>query len=109
MHDFVESGNFGVAGVADSGPLRRVWRNAYPFIVVGLLWEAVAHLGIFPVQFFPPLESVGAAFVRLSASGVLPHHAFDTLVRLSVGFALAACAGIAAGGLFWRARPAPAI
>jgi len=38
----------------------------------------------------------------LRASGVLPHHAFDTLVRLTAGFALAACVGIAAGVLMGR-------
>src|SRR5215831_4713449 len=67
------------SSVADSGPLRRVWRNAYPFIVVGLLWEAVARLGIFPVQFFPPLESVGAAFVRLSL--IVAAALYETLAR----------------------------
>ena len=62
--------------------------------MVGALWEAVAHLGFFPAQFFPPLETIAAAFVRLTLNGVLPHHAFDTLVRLIAGFALAAGAGV---------------
>ena len=106
MHDVVESGRFAAAGSRDSRFFRRAWRNTYPFIVVGALWEAVAHLGIFPVQFFPPLESIAAALARLSASGVLPHHAFDTLVRLTAGFALAACVGIAAGVLMGRSRRA---
>lgn len=104
MHDVVE--NFAAAGVRDSHPFWRAWRNTYPFIVVGALWEAIAHLGIFPVQFFPPLESIAAAFARLCASGVLPHHAFDTLIRLTAGFALAACVGIAAGVLMGRSRRA---
>jgi len=103
MHDVVEN----LAGVgARDNRFWRVWRNAYPFIIVGALWEAVAHLGIFPVQFFPPLETIGAAFARLTASGVLPHHAFDTLLRLTAGFALAACVGIAAGVLMGRSRRA---
>jgi NitT/TauT family transport system permease protein len=106
MHDVVESGSFGAVGVGNSRPFRRAWRNTYPFIVVGALWEAIAHLGIFPVQFFPPLEAIAAAFARLCASGVLPHHAFDTLVRLTVGFALAACVGITAGVLMGRSRRA---
>src|SRR4029077_18770797 len=101
MHDLVE--NFAGIGARDS-PLRRAWRNAYPFIMVGGLWEAVARLCVCPVQFFPPLETIGAAFARLTASGVLPHHAFDTLLRLTAGFAVAACVRIAAG-----ARPGPVV
>jgi NitT/TauT family transport system permease protein len=106
MHDVIESGNIGAAGARESGLFRRAWRNTYPFLVVGALWEAVAHLGIFPAQFFPPLETIAATFARLSISGVLPHHALDTLVRLIVGFALAACMGVAAGVLMGRSRRA---
>src|ERR1700745_1069966 len=102
MHDVVE--NFLGAGARDSH-FWRAWRNAYPFIIVGPLWETVAHLAIFPVLFFPPLETIGAALARLTASGVLPHHALDTLVRLTAAFALAACVGIAAGVLMGRSRP----
>ena len=104
MHDVLERGSF--APTRGSGAFWRAWRNAYPFIVVGALWEAVAHLGVFPAQFFPPLETIAAAFARLCASGVLPHHAFDTLIRLSVGFALAGCLGITAGVLMGRSRRA---
>jgi ABC-type nitrate/sulfonate/bicarbonate transport system permease component len=90
----------------DAGPLRRATRNAFPFVVVGALWEAVAHLGPFPAQFFPSLETVAATFVRLTLNGVLPHHALDTLIRLSAGFALAALAGVTIGILMGRSRRA---
>ncbi len=89
-----------------TGALRRVLRNAFPFIVVGAVWEAVAHLGLFPAQFFPSLETIAGAFVRLTLSGVLPHHAFDTLIRLIAGFALAAIAGVSIGVLMGRSRRA---
>ena len=85
---------------------RVVARNAFPFIVVGGAWEIVAHLGIFPPRLFPPLEAVAATFVQLTAKGILPHHAFDTLVRLLVGFALAAVAGVAIGIAMGRIRAA---
>src|SRR5262249_30322313 len=68
MHDVVE--NFTADGARDSQLIWRAWRNTHPFIVVGALWEAVAHLGIFPAQFFPPLETIAAAFARLSASRI---------------------------------------
>jgi NitT/TauT family transport system permease protein len=86
--------------------LRVAARTAFPFLVVGLLWEITAHLGVFPRRLFPPLEEIGAAFVRLTASGILPHHVFDTLVRLTAGFALAAVVGVAIGFAMGRSRRA---
>ena len=81
-------------------------RNAFPFIVVLGLWEIVAHLGVFPPRLFPPLEEVAAAFVRLTRSGILPHHVLETLLRLMVGFALAAATGVAIGFAMGRSRRA---
>jgi NitT/TauT family transport system permease protein len=94
------------APILETGALRRTARNVFPFVVVGALWEAAAHSGLFPARFFPPLEAIGAVFVRLTASGVLPHHALDTLLRLMAGFALAALAGITIGVLMGRSRRA---
>jgi NitT/TauT family transport system permease protein len=87
-------------------PWRRAWQNIFPFIVVGGIWEIVAHLGLFPRRLFPPLEAVARAFIRLTLSGVLPHHALDTLLRLSAGFALAAIVGVTIGILMGRSRRA---
>jgi NitT/TauT family transport system permease protein len=87
----------------------RLWiiaRTAFPFLVVGLLWEITAHLGVFPRKLFPPLEEVAATLVRLMAAGILPHHALDTLVRLIAGFALAAAFGVAIGFAMGRSRRA---
>ena len=105
MHDLVDS--IATAPIAvDAGPFRRVARYAFPFVVVGALWEAVAHLGLFPAQFFPSLEAIAAVFVHLTLNGVLPHHAFDTLVRLTAGFALATLAGVSIGIVMGRSRRA---
>ena len=41
----------------------------------------------FRTKLFPPLEQIARAFVRLTVSGILPHHAFETLLRLLAGFA----------------------
>ena len=79
-------------------------RNAFPFLVVGTIWEIVAKLGVFPRKLFPPLEEVAATFVRLTADGILPHHVFDTLLRLGAGFALAAVVGVAIGIAMGRSR-----
>ena len=83
-----------------------VWRNAFPFLVVGALWEIVARAGIFPPRLFPALETIGAALWRLTVAGILPHHALDTLIRLGAGFTLAAIAGIAIGLAMGRSRRA---
>jgi NitT/TauT family transport system permease protein len=85
---------------------RVIARNAFPFIVVGGLWEIVAHLGVFPARLFPPLEAVAAAFWRLTIAGILPHHALDTIIRLLSGFALAAVLGVAIGFAMGRSRRA---
>jgi NitT/TauT family transport system permease protein len=85
---------------------RVVARTAFPFIVVGGLWEIVAHLGIFPARLFPPLEVVAAAFWRLTVAGILPHHAVQTIIRLLSGFALAAVLGVAIGFAMGRSRRA---
>jgi len=75
-----------------------------PFIVVGVLWEIVAHLQIFPERLFPSLETIASALLRLTVSGVLPHHAGDTLLRLGSGFALAAFIGVITGVAMGRWR-----
>lgn len=84
--------------------LRATAQTAFPFVVVGGLWEIVARLQIFPTRLFPSLETVASAFVRLTVSGALPHHAFDTVLRLLAGFTLAAVAGVAIGIVMGRSR-----
>jgi NitT/TauT family transport system permease protein len=106
MHGLIEPSDIASAPVADAGAIRHVLRNVFPFVVVGAAWESVAHLGVFPAQFFPPLEAVAAVFARLTLNGVLPHHALDTLVRLIAGFTLAALFGVAVGILMGRSRRA---
>jgi NitT/TauT family transport system permease protein len=76
---------------------RVVARNCFPFFVVAAVWEAVARAGVFPARLFPPVEDVVATFVRLAVTGILPHHALDTVLRLTGGFALAAVCGVAIG------------
>jgi NitT/TauT family transport system permease protein len=81
-------------------------RTAFPFIVVGAMWEITAHLGVFPPKLFPTLEEVASAFVRLTAAGILPHHAIQTILRLLAGFALAAIVGVGIGLAMGRSRRA---
>src|SRR5262249_45509137 len=84
--------------------LRAAARTASLFLGVGAGWEGVAHGGLFPPRLFPPLETVGAALARLTANGILLHHAAETLLRLGVGFALAALVGVGLGIAMGRSR-----
>jgi NitT/TauT family transport system permease protein len=95
-------------GAPDAGHerWRAVWRNAFPFLVVGALWEIVAWAGFFPRQLFPTLEDIARSFVELTVSGILPHHTVETLLRLLTGFALAASFGVTIGMLMGRSRRA---
>jgi len=60
------------SAVSDDRWLRAFARNAFPFLVLGGVWEIVAHLGVFPSKLFPPIEAIAAAFYRLTVSGILP-------------------------------------
>jgi len=93
-------------GRGENARWRVIARTAFPFLVLAVVWEIVARLEVFPPRLFPPLEEIASAFVRLTVSGILPHHAFDTLVRLTAGFALAAVIGVAVGILMGRFRRA---
>ena len=84
--------------------LRVIARTAFPFIVVFGLWEIVARSGVFPPKLFPSLVTVAQTFVELTEKGILPHHTFDTMLRLLAGFALAAIVGVALGILMGRSR-----
>ncbi len=106
MTDLAEPQSIALTPSAADGPLRRAMRNVFPFVVVGAIWEIVAHLSLFPPRLFPPLEAIAAAFARLTMSGILPHHVFDTLVRLGVGFGLAVVVGVGIGILMGRSRRA---
>jgi len=83
---------------------RVIARNVFPFVVVLGLWEIVARAGVFPPKLFPSLVTVAETFVRLTADGILPHHTFDTILRLLAGFALAAIVGVVLGILMGRSR-----
>ena len=86
--------------------LRIIWRNVFPFLVVGAIWEVVARLEVFPRRLFPTLGEVAAAIVDLTIRGILPHHAFETVLRLASGFVIAAVLGISIGIAMGRSRRA---
>lgn len=82
----------------------RIIESLFPFVVVLGAWEIVAHAGMFPARLFPTLEAVASAFWRLTTTGALPRHVAETLVRLLVGFGMAAIAGVVLGILMGRVK-----
>lgn len=100
--DLIETTTPPSAQIDNRWPL--IARNVFPFLVVATLWELVARSGIFPLKLFPTLEQIALAFVDLTANGVLPHDTFDTLIRLSAGFAIAAATGTGIGVLMGRSQ-----
>jgi NitT/TauT family transport system permease protein len=86
--------------------LRLIVRTIFPFAVVGGIWEIIALAGVFPRRLFPTLEDVASSFVQLTISGILPHHAIDTIIRLLSGFTLAGIFGVTIGVLMARSRRA---
>jgi NitT/TauT family transport system permease protein len=106
MHDAATLAAAPPAGTPVRERARAVWRATFPFLVVGAIWEILAHAGLFPPKLFPPLERIARTFVELTLSGILPLHAAETLLRLTAGFALAGIVGILVGVIMGRSRRA---
>jgi NitT/TauT family transport system permease protein len=79
-------------------------RAIFPFLVVGVAYEVFARSGIMKPVLAPSLVDVARTFERLVASGELPRHAAATVLRLGIGFFIAAAAGVALGTLMARFR-----
>jgi NitT/TauT family transport system permease protein len=80
--------------------------TALPFVVLAAAWELTARYGGFPSRLFPSVEQIALTFAQLTASGILLHHAAETLARLGVAFAVAAFAGALIGIAMGRSRRA---
>ena len=104
MTDVAASSASVAARPHDTARWRIAARNVFPFVVVLALWEGVAQAGLFPPKLFPSPLVVARTLVDLTASGILPHHALDTVLRLLAGFALAAVVGVTLGILMGRSR-----
>jgi NitT/TauT family transport system permease protein len=84
--------------------LRDAGEFLLPFATVAVAWELFAAFGPLPAKLFPSLGTVAQAFWRLLISGILLRHAQGTIVRLLLGFLLAAALGVAVGIVMGRYR-----
>jgi sulfonate transport system permease protein len=82
--------------------LGRGWRLALGLVLPLLLavgWEAAVRYGFAPGRLLPPPSRIGATLYALAASGELTTHVAATLLRVGLGFAFGALAGILVGAL----------
>ena len=68
-------------------------------LVLALAWEYAVDHGLAPGRLMPAPSRIGAAVWTLAAAGELWAHIGATLVRVGLGFAFGACAGIVLGAL----------
>lgn len=68
-------------------------------VLLALGWELAVRSGLAQGRLLPPPSRIGATLWDLAASGDLWMHVAATLVRVGLGFALGAVAGIVAGAL----------
>ncbi|WP_132252442.1 ABC transporter permease [Methylobacterium segetis] len=68
-------------------------------LALALGWEAAVRYGLAQGRLLPPPSRIGAALYDLAASGDLWIHVTATLLRVVLGFAFGAVAGILVGAL----------
>ncbi|GEO99325.1 hypothetical protein GCM10007887_27190 [Methylobacterium haplocladii] len=66
-------------------------------VILALGWELAVRFGFAQGRLIPPPSRVGATLWQLAASGDLRMHVAATLIRVGLGFAFGAGAGILAG------------
>lgn len=84
--------------------LSRAFENALPFILLAIVWELVVQSDVFPRVLMPSLGTVAETFWRMLLDGSLLRDVSSSLVRLFIGFFVAAVVGIALGLLMGRYR-----
>ncbi|MFC6723861.1 ABC transporter permease [Halobium palmae] len=79
-------------------------KSVYSLVIVLVLWELVAQLGLIHYYFLPPLSDVLGTFVELTLSGRMLNAAWLTLQRAFVGLFVACALGVVVGVLSARNR-----
>ena len=67
-----------------------------------LLWKAVVVIGGYPPFILPPPESVLVRLVEAWTDGVIPPHAWATLLEILLGFTVGSVAAVVVG--YWLGR-----
>jgi sulfonate transport system permease protein len=77
----------------------RLLLGLLPPVLLALAWEIGVDAGWFSGRLLPPPSRIAGTLWGLAASGDLATHVEATLVRVGLGFAFGAAAGILAGAL----------
>lgn len=82
-------------------------RRIGPFtpILLLLLWELCAQVGLLDVRFFPAPSSIIGTFISMVQDGSLWGHTKITLLRILIGFLMGAIPGVLLGLLLGSVRP----
>lgn len=88
-----------IASKRGPGPALRWALGLVLPLVLALGWEWAVDRGLAQGRLMPPPSRIGATLWQLAASGDLWMHVQATLVRVGLGFAFGAGAGILAGAL----------
>lgn len=82
-------------------------RRVGPFTPVLLLviWELSAQVGLLDTRFFPAPTSIIDTFIQMVADGSLLEHTQVTLMRILIGFLMGAIPGVLLGLLLGSIRP----
>src|SRR3954467_12016404 len=75
-------------------------------VLLLLAWELASRAGLIAANVLPAPSSVGATAWRLTQTGVLPHHLWESVKRAAVGLAIGATVGLVLGVLTGFSRPA---
>jgi len=86
----------------------RVISWAVPVLLL-LVWELLARTGVIAPNVLPAPSSVGVTAWRLTETGELPTHLWESLKRAAIGLALGGSAGLVLGVLTGFSRLAEAI
>ena len=85
--------------------LRRLPGDAAAPLVALAVWEGAARAGLVSAYLLPPASAVALRILEAVASGELLREGGRTLVRMLVGYVVAAVLGVALGVLMARVRP----
>ena len=94
-------------GLRPARALPRWMAVVSPLILIGA-WSALSYSGLFPRDIVVPPDVIWQTFLAKWADGELPQHLGNSLMRLIIGYAIGALAGIGLGTLMGASKQAEA-
>ena len=79
-------------------------RGAITLVILALIYEATARSNVFPATLLPTLPRVATTLWSMILDGTMFEHAWHTVTRVMIGFALSVIVGLPLGILMGRFR-----